>query len=385
MDIVAEHRKMCTKCGMCMEVCPRYDDPDLIDNLYGYLENMSRISHKTLDLCLTCGLCAVACPQEAGGIKKLISASRKKRVKEHGINEKQTILDPEADNNIFKAIMDLRQVPEYKGGNAPVVYFPGCAGSYINTSMAQATVAILEEAGIDYTVLSGLEYCCGAASAGSGNMGPLMRNGPKNIEEISNRGAKTLITACPGCFRAFKDMYPKIFGTLDFEVLQISQYLDRLINQNNLVPKETLRHRVFYHDPCHMTRGMGVYREARNVIDNIPGTQLANKTPQNSACCGFGGGVRISYPDESLKIASDVFRAAKELDCDMIITNCAGCMQNLCEAKAEESIEVVDLAEYVALSIGVSVAREDRELTGLLNKVYSSCIPDYQEPGLLDK
>jgi hypothetical protein len=60
-------------------------------------------------------------------------------------------------------------------------------------------------------------------------------------------------------------------------------------------------------------------------------------------------------------------------------------MQNLCEAKAEESIEVVDLAEYVALSVGISVERDDRELAGLLNKVYSSCIPDYREPGLLDK
>ena len=385
MDIVTEHHKKCINCRLCLEACPRYDNPDLIDSLYGYLENRSQITHEMLDFCLTCGLCAVACPQELGGIKKLISASRKKWVNEYGINEKQTILDPEADNNIFKAIMDLRQVPKYKDGNAPVVYFPGCAGSYINTNMAQATVAILEEVDIDYTVLSGLEYCCGAASAGYGNMGPLMQNGQRNIEEVVNRGANVLITACPGCFRAFKDMYPKIFGTLDFEVLHISQYLDRLINTNNLVLKETLCHRTYYHDPCHLTRGMGVYQEARNIISNIPGTQLANKTPQNSACCGFGGGVRISYPDESLKIASDVYKAANELDCDMIITNCAGCMQNLCEVKAEENIEVFDLAEYVALSIGIRVKREDRKLTGLLNKVYSSCIPNYQEPRILKK
>ena len=52
---------------------------------------------------------------------------------------------------------------------------------------------------------------------------------------------------------------------------------------------------------------MGVYREARNVLENIPGTELANKTPEGSACCGFGGGVRVNYPSESLSVASDRF------------------------------------------------------------------------------
>lgn len=384
MDVVDNHKEMCTLCGRCLEVCPRYEDIGLIESLYAFLEGKSEIDPVSLSHCLTCGLCTEACP-EGLGLKILISPARKKMVDEKGLGDKQTMVDPDAENNIFKKIAEIDEIPEYKDGPAEVVYFPGCAATYINTSMSKAAVSLLEEAGVDYSVLSGLEYCCGAVSAGAGNSGPILRRGKKNLEEIKKRGAKTLVTACPGCFKAFKDIYPRMFGEQEFEVLQISQYLERLVREGKLVPKVPLENRVFYHDPCHLTRGMGVYREARTVLEDVPGTELANKTPENSACCGFGGGVRINYPEQSLKIAADRYRAAKELGCDVIVTNCGGCMQNLVEArpaagKEADGVEIVDLAEYLTRSFGVKIERDDRKMLKLVNRAYSLCVNGYSTP-----
>ena len=373
MDLVNKHRKKCTQCGDCLTVCPRYEDLSLIENLYGYLEEKTKIEPEVLSCCLTCGLCTEAC-SEGLGIRVLISAARKKWVRENGVSSKQTIMDPNAKNNIFRKIAEIREVPEYKSGPASLVYFPGCAGTYINTNIAKATVALLERAGVDYTVLSGLEYCCGAASAGAGNLEPIRMHGQKNIEAIQKTGAKILITTCPGCFKAFKDMYPRMFGKLNFEVLQISQYLERLIEEKKLVPEKTLKHKVFYHDPCHLTRGMGVYREARKVLESISGTVLANKTPKNSTCCGFGGGVRINYPTESLSIASDRYRAAEKLGCDLIITNCGGCMQNILEAGENEEIKVFDLAEYLSRAFGINIERDDKKMLEQVNWAYELCL-----------
>ncbi|WP_440945988.1 (Fe-S)-binding protein [Methanosarcina sp. T3] len=381
MNIVEEHREKCTQCGQCLSVCPRYDDLGLLDLLYGYLEGTSGIEPASLLRCLTCGLCADTCP-DGLGIKMLISPARQKWVSEHGLTDRQTMADPDAENNIFKKIAEMDEIPAYKDSQGSVVYFPGCAGTYINKNMARATVALLEKVGVDYTVLSGLEYCCGAVSAGAGNPAPIMRKGQLNLNEVRKRGAKILLTTCPGCFKAFKEIYPRMFGELGFEVLQVSQYLERLIKEGKLSPESALKHRVFYHDPCHLTRGMGVYREARNVLENIPGTELANKTPENSACCGFGGGVRVNYPSESLSVASDRYRAAEKLDCDVIITNCGGCMQNLVEAGGDEQIKVFDLAEYLCLACGVKIEREDEKMLELVNRAYRLCISGYQEPDL---
>jgi len=379
MDIVKKHREKCTYCGQCLEVCPRYDDIKLIEDLCRYLEGSSDIDPDSLLRCLTCGLCTCACP-EGLGIKPLISPSRQKWVSENGLTDRQTIVDPDAQNNIFKKIAEMDELPVYKGGPGSIVYFPGCAGTYINTIMAKSTVALLEKAGVDYTVLSGIEYCCGAVSAGAGDSGPIRRHGQRNIEEVRKRGAKILITACPGCFKAFKDVYPSMFGKLDFQVMQVSQYLELLLREGKLRPEAVLRHRVFYHDPCHLTRGMGVHREARNVLEKVEGTELANKTPEMSACCGFGGGVRVNYPSESLAVASERFRAAEMLRCEIIITNCGGCMQNLIEAGKDEKIRVFDLAEYLSIACGIRIEREDRKMLQLVNRAYRLCISDYREP-----
>jgi Fe-S oxidoreductase len=376
MEIVEKHRSKCAECGQCLEVCPRYDDLSLLDRLYGYLEGNSDIDSRSLLRCLTCGLCTDACP-EGLGIKMLISPARQKWVNENGLTDRQTMVDPEAENNLFRKIAELDETPVYRESSGSVVYFPGCAGTYINKIMAQAAVALLDKAAVDYTVLSGVEYCCGAVSAGAGDPEPIRRNGQRNIEVIRKRGAKTLITACPGCFKAFKDIYPRMFGKLDFQVLHISQYLELLIREGKLAPEAVLKHRVFYHDPCHLTRGMRVYREARYVLEYIQGTELANKTPKNSACCGFGGGVRVNYPSESLGVASDRYRAAEKLGCDIIITNCGGCMQNLIESGKDEKIKVFDLAEYLSLACGTKIEREDSRMLELVNRAYRLCISDY--------
>jgi len=243
MEIVEEHRSKCIECGQCLEVCPRYSDPGLLDRLYQYMEGSSEIDTTSLLRCLTCGLCKNACP-EGLGIKMLISPARQKWVNENGLTDRQTMVDPEAENNLFKKIAEMDETPMYKEGSGSVVYFPGCAGTYINKIMAQAAVELLEKASVDYTVLSGVEYCCGAVSAGAGDPGPIRRNGQKNIEEIRKKGAKILITACPGCFKAFKDIYPRIFGELDFQVMHVSQYLELLIRERKLTPDTILKHRV---------------------------------------------------------------------------------------------------------------------------------------------
>jgi Fe-S oxidoreductase len=125
---------------------------------------------------------------------------------------------------------------------------------------------------------------------------------------------------------------------------------------------------------------MGVHQEARKVLEHIEGTELANETSENSACCGFGGGVRVNYPSESLAVASDRYRAAEKLGCDVIITNCGGCMQNLIEAGKNEKIKVFDLAEYLSLACRIEINRDDQRMLELVNRAYSLCISGYGKP-----
>jgi Fe-S oxidoreductase len=217
MEIVQIYADKCRLCRLCIDVCPSYDSIEIIPALCDYISSEKEEIPPDFDirLCYTCNVCTKACPEELG-VRKLISVSREKKTKENGKTEEQGLADPFSENNIYKKISEWEKPIRFKneGKQSEVVYFPGCAASCMNKVIGRSTVEVLEAAGVDYSVMSGIEYCCGSVAAGAGNFEPLQKLGQRNIDEINRRGAKTLITACPGCYRAFKILYPQQFENI---------------------------------------------------------------------------------------------------------------------------------------------------------------------------
>lgn len=395
MDIVQDHKDRCRKCNACIRVCPQYDDFSIVTDLYGYISSKNgRLPKDDIRKCFTCNVCASVCPEDLG-IRKLISLAREKRTKENGISEVQRIADPFSDKNMYLKIGTWKKPLQFKNEmkKADVVYFPGCAATCMNQIIGRATVSVLDAANVDYSVLSGVDYCCGSVSFGAGNPTPLKKMGPKNIEKLKELGAKTVITTCPGCYRAFKNIYPEMFGPLPFETLQTSEFFYRLIQENRLsFDEKNLKLissknpiRLFYQDPCHLTRGVGIYEEPRKALSSVPGIVLTNPSPKGSVCCGFGGGVRTTYPDLSLNQARRVHEIARLNESDVIVTNCGGCMKNVIEGKTDSSgneypgsAKVYDFAEFLALAAGSDpIDRNDYMLVTLSNRALLESLDCY--------
>jgi len=78
-------------------------------------------------------------------------------------------------------------------------------------------------------VLGEDEWCCASALIRTGQQH--INDVPKqaalhNIEALKARGAKRVIFACAGCFRASKIDWPRAYGkTLPFEAIHMSQFL----------------------------------------------------------------------------------------------------------------------------------------------------------------
>ncbi len=405
MKLTDDYRNLCTKCGLCIDVCPQYDDIRIIDALCTYLDTETGAVLPSDDIrkCYTCNVCTVACPVGLG-IRRLISAAREKNTRVNGPGEAQMIADPFSDKNIYLQIARWKKpiAFENEGKKSKVVYFPGCAATYMNQIMGKAAVRILKKAGVDCAVLSGADNCCGSVAYGAGNTGPIMKTGPGNIRKIRALGAETLVTTCPGCYRAFKNIYPALFGDPGFEVLQISEYILRLIGSGQLkfdpVDPSLFRKRagpsasgiaaplrIYYQDPCHLTRSVGMYEAPRQILQAVPGVVLVNPTPEGSVCCGFGGGVRTTFPGISLRQSGSVRKLAKEKGADIIITNCGGCMKNIIEGNVDregkpvdDGIAVYDLAEFLYIASGQSpIERDDQKLVVLSNEALKECMSFY--------
>ena len=228
-----------------------------------------------------------------------------------------------------------------------LIYFVGCTSSYRRQEIARATARILERTKRDFRILSD-EWCCGS---------PLLRTGYKkqSLELIQHNlkafeDAETIITSCAGCYKTIKFDYPKIADGVEINVLHTSEYLLSLIKDGSLKFNKEVKEVVTYHDPCHLTRGGGVYEAPREVLKSIPGITFKEMYPKgkNSLCCGAGGGVKSGFKDLAVRIAEEFkIKPSDELGVNTIVTTCPFCKTNMIDGamKTGSKIGVVDLTE----------------------------------------
>jgi heterodisulfide reductase subunit D len=317
--------------------------------------------------CTTCGRCAINC--ESGiNLVELWESFRANVVKRgNGPVGKQAMfpkLIGEYKNPYMKdQKARLDWVPEDVKieDKAEVVYFTGCTAGYGQLQLALATARVLTKLGIKFTMLGEDEWCCGSAVIRTGQTH--LGNVPKmlaqhNVEEIKARGAKKVVMACSGCFRAAKIDWPRQIGKqLPFQVQHITEFLADLIDEGKIKWEHDLNKTVTYHDPCHMGRHVGVFDEPRKVLRSIPGVKLVemDKITYMQRCCGAGGGVKAGLPTLAMAMGTGRVEDAIETNADILSSGCPFCKRNLSDARDElgADMEVEDVIVLAARALGL--------------------------------
>ena len=171
-------------------------------------------------------------------------------------------------------------------------------------------------------------------------------------------GVRTMLTQCSGCFRFFKDIFPK-HTDYKLEVYHTVEYLNKLADEGKLKLDKEYNKKVIYHDPCDMGRHMGVFEPPRELLKKVPGLELL-EFPENrnfAKCCGGGGGFKAYDNPMSSDIAVKKVKQAIEQGAEVITSACPTCKDNLGLAvtrlKKEgvggaKKLKVVDITEILA-------------------------------------
>jgi Fe-S oxidoreductase len=206
----------------------------------------------------------------------------------------------------------------------------------------------------------------------------------KNMEMIKKSGARTLVTGCADGYSAFKVLYEKFGLRGKLEVLHITEYLARLINEGKLKPKKKVGITVTYHDPCYLgrlgepyihwkgkeivgeirtfdppkeyRRGLyGVYEPPRDILKSIPGLKLVemDRIKEYAWCCGAGGGVNETNPEFATWTANERIEEAEATGAGAIATACPWCEQIFSNTIKEKgsSLKVYDVVELLEKAI----------------------------------
>jgi|ADurb_Met_02_Slu_FD_contig_41_546803_length_3779_multi_5_in_0_out_0_2 Fe-S oxidoreductase len=353
MDVKKE-MMTCTMCGFCKSVCPAFEDigwdPGVARGRvilsYGLMQGEIPADESVVEAlyqCTTCKDCERRCPSKVKVVDIVERARRDIVASGIMLPSHRKVVESILDNG--NPYAERRPVPEVFGEKprkAKLGYFIGCTSAYRNPSTAKATISILKKLGEDYTLLD--ESCCGSVMERIGwkeeDVAAQMR---KNIDAIVSLGVEEVIFSCAGCYRMFKEEYPRHVD-VPFKVLHVAEYLA----SKDLKPSK-LEKKITYHDPCHLGRHTKVYKAPREVLAKIPGAQFKEmpRNAETSRCCGGGGGVRSAYPELSGQIAEKRVEEAKFAD--VMVTTCPFCVNNLKVGKesSKAKVEIIDLVELI--------------------------------------
>jgi len=338
---LAEFIYQCTECANCTEVCHETHNENIILNTSKWIDHYKVWDALRKDLV------------EAG----FAPLDRHVDLMEYMNNDAMKNPYGEDFAKKFEWASEFLNIKD-KGD---LVFFAGCTMPLRQADTLKNMMKILIAAGMEMA-LSKEEWCCGSIAARIGeykSIDALMRH---NIDILKQMGAKTVFTACAGCYRTLKKDYPEILGQdLPFEVKHITEVLVELLNSNKIPfkPEAAENIKVTYHDPCHLGRHMDLYEIPRELIAKIPGVELheMKRNRKHAWCCGAGGGVKSQFPDLAKDISKERIREAIESGADILTTSCPFCIGNLRDAYEEmepevkEKIKVIDVIDFIASKI----------------------------------
>ncbi|MCP4681720.1 MAG: (Fe-S)-binding protein [Desulfobacterales bacterium] len=353
-------------------------------------ENVSEIIFK----CQLCGACDTACKsyREVIDLTEVLLELRSTCVEEgqlllehmdviHALKQEDNMLgEPKAERGKWAEGLDLKDINKEQ---VDVIFHAGCRYSYDLDlrDIVRGAVKLMISSGVDVGIAGREESCCGGRAYEMGYQGEA-RNFAEDVQaRVKASGAGTLVTACSDGYATFKYLYPRMGIQLSADVLHITQYFARLIEEGRLKLTNDVPIFVTYHDPCHLGRmgepfigdwqgdkrerlrsmnrtgKYGEYEAPRKLLKSIPGLELLEmeRIREYSWCCGAGGGVYDAFPDFAAWTAVERLEEAVSTGADALVTACPWCERVFRDGVRESGLklDVYDVNELLLRAAGI--------------------------------
>lgn len=382
----------CSYCSFCEATCPVFladllethvarSRMKIIQNalLSSNLALTPRV-HDIINRCLLCTKCQQTCPCGVPVDEIVISARHQlyhgkrknmaKRFLMRKIMEKRGVkgllkqLEPLAKAMGFspkeippipaKSFADLYQGTYSTKGQArsKVAYFVGCATNTIYPDTGDAVMKVLQQNNIEVTLPEKL-VCCGIPALVEGDLKTAREMMHSNITILAALEVDAIISDCTSCVMVLKDKLLKVIGiddplrsqaeTVAAKIQEVSLYLNTIgLSQQ----PSALNCQYTYHVPCHSSWSPDISEAPRQLISEIPGTDLVEMEDADK-CCGAAGTFFTEYQELSQKIQAPKLDNIKNTGVNTVVTPCPSCRFYL-KAGLKENQEVIHPIAFLA-------------------------------------
>jgi Fe-S oxidoreductase len=385
----------CTECGRCQDACPAWNTgkplspKNIIMQLRRHAEKKAPyiqagkadeftedflkdvITEDVIWACTTCYACQNACPLFIEHIPKLMDYRRSLVLNEGAISTQggaalknmEKTGDPWGLGQAARADWFKDQPVNLVADkpNAEWLFWVGCAGALDarNVKVSQATIKLMNAAGVDFAILGADETCTGDSARRLGEEYLFQTLAASNVELLNGLNVKKIFTNCPHCLNTLKNEY-RAFGGV-YEVYHTHELLEELIKTGKLkidktkIDKSYFGTGIVFHDSCYLGRHNGIYEPGRFLIDLVANRVEMKRHRQNSFCCGAGGARMWLEETAGKRINEERAEEAINTGVNTIGVACPFCMTMLEDGiKAKDKAEthrVIDITEVLAKGV----------------------------------
>jgi hypothetical protein len=219
-----------------------------------------------------------------------------------------------------------------------------------------SAVEVLQRMDIDFGYLAEEEPCCAAPLYYAGFQEEFAAQAEKTQSLLEQKGITRIIGIVPSCTYALRELFPRFVSGWQVEVSHFLEVVWKEIKKGMRFrfPSEVI---ATYHDPCILSRYLGLTEAPRQILRSIEGVQFADverNKEEWSTCCGGGGGFEVIFPEISHIVAANRVQELLATGASIIVTSCPGCLIQLREGikklKARE-VKVMDMADLLRMAM----------------------------------
>jgi len=230
-----------------------------------------------------------------------------------------------------------------------VGYFSGCMTDFVLPDLGKHIIDFLNRNGVE-VVLPKEQGCCGApVFLGAGDFETGRKMADANVKAFE--ALDYVISDCATCTSALKD-YAKFladtpqrkeaYQKFADKVKDISEFLVDVLKLPSSAYEPSAKvkgKKVTWHDPCHLSRHLGITAQPRQIIKSIPGVEYV-EMPDADRCCGMAGTFSVYYYDLSKQIADKKVASIKSTGADIVVSGCPGCEIQLIDGVLRNKLPV---------------------------------------------
>lgn len=209
--------------------------------------------------------------------------------------------------------------------------FVPCNIDQFRPDTAMNSVKVLEKAGVEVNYNPD-QTCCGRFAYNAGYLEEAKKLGDKLLSEFD--GDRPLVIPSAACTAFIKKRYPELFFNtanhlnvkrIEKNVFEFTDFLVNVLHCDDFGAE--FPHKVTYHDSCSALRGLGIGKEARQLLSKVKGLELV-EMKQTDMCCGGEFTFAMNHEEVSVAMASHKVRNALNTGAEYIVSTDMSCLMH---------------------------------------------------------